>query len=330
MVNITYFIQQLVIILTVVVGVYQIEKGLLSLGGLIACSMLAGRVIAPLGQFANIITRFQQAKTALHDLNKLMNTESEFDEVRSFISRPFIKGEIEFKDVTFSYSEQSSPALNNINFKITPGERVALLGHIGSGKTTIQKLLLKLYQPQRGSIYIDGVDINQLDPAEIRRNIGYIPQETILFSGTLRDNIAISMPWSNDNAIIRASEISGAIKFIDQHPEGFNLKIGERGEGLSGGQRQLISISRALIGDPPLILMDEPSSAMDDAAEQELINNINPYLQTKTLILVTHRFSMLALATRIILIDNGRIVLDGSKEKVLATLMKIQSKKQAL
>ncbi|MGQ3888572.1 type I secretion system permease/ATPase [Legionella sp. CNM-1927-20] len=330
MVNVTYFIQQFVIIATIVVGVYQIEAGTLSLGGLIACSILSGRAVGPLGQFANIITRFQQARTALQDINKLMAEPSELDEAQTFISRPILKGDIEFRDVTFSYPDQSRPALNNISFKITPGERIGLLGHIGSGKTTIHKLLLKLYQPQKGAIYIDGMDINQLDPAEIRKSIGYIPQETILFSGSLRDNIALSMPWSSDNAIIRASEVSGAIKFINKHPEGFNLNIGERGEGLSGGQRQLISITRGLVADPPIILMDEPTSAMDDLSEQALINHMLPYLQAKTLILITHKLTMLRLVNRLIILDNGRIVLDGPKEQVLAAINRNQTKKQAL
>lgn len=328
MVNITYFIQQVVTVASTIVGVYEIEQGVLSLGGLIACSILAGRCVGPLGQFANIITRFQQAKTALQDLNNLMAEPSELDNSQAFISRPNIKGEIEFRDVSFHYPGQSKPALTNINFKIMPGERVALLGHIGSGKTTLHKLLLKLFQPQKGSIYIDGIDISQLDPAEIRKNIGYIPQETILFSGSLRDNIALSMPWSTDNAILRASEVSGAIKFINKHPDGFNLNIGERGEGLSGGQRQLISITRGLVADPPIILMDEPTSAMDDIAEQELMNHMVPYLENKTLILITHRLTMLRLVNRVILLDNGRIVLDGPKEQLLATLKQYQLKKQ--
>ncbi|STX51035.1 ABC transporter ATP binding/permease fusion protein [Legionella busanensis] len=174
------------------------------------------------------------------------------------------------------------------------------------------------------------MDINQLDPAEIRKSIGYIPQDTILFSGTLRDNIALSMPWSSDNAIIRASEVSGAIKFINKHPQGFNLHIGERGEGLSGGQRQLISITRGLVADPPILLMDEPTSAMDDLSEQELINHMLPYLQAKTLILITHKLTMLRLVNRLIILDNGRIVLDGPKEKVLAAINRNQTKKQAL
>lgn len=330
MVNITSFIQQLVTVLTIVIGVYQIENGHLSLGGLIACNILAGRAIAPLGQFANLITRFQQAKTSLQDLNALMREESELDNAKDFISRPFMKGDIEFKNVSFSYNEQATPAINDINFKINAGEHVALLGHIGSGKSTIHKLLLKLYQAEKGTVSIDGIDINQLDPAEIRKNIGYIPQETILLSGSLRDNIALSMPWATDNAIIRASEISGAIKFINQHPEGFNLHIGERGEGLSGGQRQLINISRAFIGEPSIILMDEPTSAMDDHSELELIKNMKNYLENKTLILITHRLPLLALVQRIILISNGRILLDGPKEKVLEALSQNQPKKQVL
>ncbi len=316
-INITYYVQQLVTIGTVIVGVYAIEQGSLTLGGLIACNILAGRTLAPLGQFANLLTRLQQTKAALEGLNKIMALPLERPPNKHFLQRPAFQGEIEFKNVTFQYPYQQTKALDNVSFKINKGEKVAIVGRIGSGKSTLQKLLLGLYQPQQGAIYIDGIDLTQIDPIDLRKSIGYAPQDSLLFAGNVRDNIAMAQPWADDAAILRAAKLAGVDNFVSRHPAGYNLPVGERGEGLSGGQRQAIAIARALLSNPNILLLDEPTSATDERSEQELIHQLKNYLGDKTVIVVTHKASLLALVDRLIILDNSKIALDGPKEKLL-------------
>ncbi|MBS0289272.1 MAG: type I secretion system permease/ATPase [Proteobacteria bacterium] len=316
-INIANFSQQLIYILMIALGVYEIHKGNLTLGGLIACSILASRIIAPLSQLASILTRLQQARMSLECLNNIMKMPQERPLEKKYLYRPTLQGNIEFENVTFSYPDQEIKALDNVSFKFKHLERIAILGQIGSGKSTIQKLLLGLYQPNSGSIRIDGIDLNQIDPVDLRRNIGYVPQESLLFFGTVRDNITMTAPWVSDRMIAQAAYLSGADSFINRHPLGYALPIGERGEGISGGQRQSIAIARALLSNPSIWLFDEPTSAMDIRTEQELIQRIANYLRKKTLLLVTHRQSLLALVDRVIIMEQGRLIKDGSKESIL-------------
>ncbi len=332
-INITNFAQQLIYVLMVTVGVFLIHDGKMTLGALIACSILAGRILAPLMQFANILTRFQQARMSLECLNKIMELPIERPVERKFLHRPMLKGDIEFENVTFKYPGQDILALDNVSFKMASMERLAILGHIGSGKSTIQKLLLGLYQQESGSIRIDGIDINQIDPIDIRRHIGYVPQDSMLFYGTVRENIAMTAPWAPDQLIAQAAFLAGVDTFVNRHPAGFDMHIGERGEGISGGQRQTITIARALLANPSIWLFDEPTSAMDDRTEFELLRRISHYLKMKTLILATHRLSLLPLVERIIIMDKGKLIADGPKEKVIAAqqeanLRKTEPKKQ--
>lgn len=316
-VNIAHFAQQLVYVGTVIVGVYLIEAHDITLGSLIACNIIAGRTLAPLGQLASMLTRYHQAKIALRNLNKIMALTSEHQLQKRFLHQPSLKGEIHFKDVTFQYPKQPHKTLNNISCKIAVGERVAIIGRIGSGKTTLQKLLLGLYRPESGMITLDGIDMNQIDPIDIRRRIGYVPQDSLLFAGSVRDNITMGQPHSSDESILQAASIAGVDRIINKHPEGFNMPIVERGESLSGGQRQAIAIARAVLNNPPILLFDEPTSAMDENSEQELLRKLSTYLNNKTLILVTHKASLLTLVNRIIILDQGKIVLDGPKDQIL-------------
>lgn len=327
--HLSNFVQQSTLIAVVIVGVYEIQNNMITLGGIIACSILAGRMMAPLSQMISLMTRYQQAKYALKGLNNLMNLPTEFDADKKYLHRQEIKGEIEFQHVTFQYpAQEQTKALDDVSFKIKPGEHIAIIGRIGSGKTTLQKLILSLYHPQRGSVYIDGIDIEQMDPANLRRNIGYVPQEVLLFSGTIRDNIAMMQPWVEDKNIIEAARYSGADSFIDRHPLGYNLHVGERGERLSGGQRQTVALARALLTNPTILLFDEPTSSMDDELEQEWVKKMKDYAKGKTMLIVTHKVSLLSLTERILILDRGKIIVDGPKETVLARIL--QAKEQKL
>ena len=249
-----------------------------------------------------------------------MNLQVERPPRKNFIQRFTFLGNIEFRGVTFSYPNQEIPALNNVSFKIAQGERIGVIGRIGSGKTTIEKLLLGLYQPTEGSIWIDGIDLQQIDPADLRRNVGHVPQDLTLFFGNVKDNIVLGAPYVDDAAMLRAAEISGVSEFVQRHPKGFDMPIGERGEGLSGGQRQSIAIARALLLDPPILILDEPSNSLDNRSEETFKTKLASHIQNQTLIIVTHRASLLTLVNRLIVLDNGRIIADGPKEQVLEAL----------
>jgi len=319
-VNFAQFMQQFVNIAVIIVGVYELAEGNMSMGGIIAASMLSGRAMAPLGQVAGLMMQYQNARTSLASVNSHMELPIERPEGASFVHRPSFNGDIEFKDVGFSYPGRDQAVLKKISFRLKAGEKVAIIGRIGSGKTTIEKLVLGLYQPTEGAIFIDGIDSRQIDPAELRRAIGFVPQDVTLFYGTLKHNIAMGAPFADDSAILAAAELSGVREFADTHPQGFEMPIGERGESLSGGQRQAVAIARALLNDPPILLLDEPSSSMDHQSEEGLKQRLRRFAASKTMILVTHRTSLLDLVDRLIVLDQGQIVADGPKAQVVEAL----------
>lgn len=258
---------------------------------------------------------------AMSSLDKVVNQPVERPENESFVRRERIMGEIEFKGVGFAYpGEQAPEVLRDVSFHVRPGEHVAIIGKVGSGKSTINRLVLGLYQPTSGSIKIDGVDIQQLDPAELRKSIGYVPQDVTLFYGSLRDNISVGMPYIEDNSLLQAAEMAGLQELAGNHPKGFDMLIGERGESLSGGQRQAVAIARALAHEPTMLLLDEPTSCMDYSTEEALRNRLQKYAQGKTMLLVTHRNSLLDLADRLIVIDRGAIVADGPRKQIIEDL----------
>ena len=313
-------ITQLVNVALIIAGVYLIQQRMLTMGGLIAVTMLGGRAIAPLGQAVGLLMQFQNARMSLETLDKLMAQPVERPDAAAFIHRPEIQGEIEFRNVTFSYPGQGEAALQNISLRIAPGEHVVVIGRTGSGKTTLQKLMLGLYQPTDGVVRIDGIDLRQLDPADLRRNVGFVGQDATLFYGTLRENISIGAPYADDSAIVTAAEVAGLTQFVNRHPKGFDMLIGERGESLSGGQRQEVAIARAVLMDPPVLLFDEPTSAMDFTTEHGFKERLKHFATHKTVVIVTHRTSLIDLATRIIVVDSGRIVADGPREQVVEAL----------
>ena len=311
---------QLVTLFVVVTGVYLITEGELSMGGLIACSMLSGRVMAPVGQMAGMITQYQYAQISLGSVEQVMETPQERPESARFLSRERFNGDIEFKKVSFAYPGSEVPSLVDVSFKIKQGEKVAILGRVGSGKTTLQKLAMGLFQPTDGAVLVDGIDLRQLDPAEFRKQVGYMPQDITLFHGTLRENIVLSHPFVNDAEILKAAEIANLTEFINRHPQGFDMMISERGDSLSGGQRRCVALSRAILNDPGLLLMDEPTGSMDHSTEMAVKQQLAQFIEGRTWIVVTHRNSLLEMVDRILVIDNGRIVADGPRASVVAAL----------
>ncbi len=310
--------QQLVVIGVVVMGVFLIGEGEMTIGALIACTILTGRTMAPLAVVAGLLSRLQQSLTALKNLNQIMSLPVERPPEKHFLSRTIGKGTIEFQNVTFSYPDSEIPALRNLSFRIEPGERVGILGPIGSGKTTISKLLISLYAPSDGAVLIDGTDVRQIDPADIRRAVGVIMQDVILFHGTVRENIAMGAPYADDEMIFRAASQAGVHEFISRHPHGYDLMVGERGQTLSGGQRQCIALARALVPDPPIVLLDEPTSMMDLTSERQFANRLKDQLVHKTLVLITHRPSLFHLVDRLIVVSQGRVIADGPRDEILS------------
>lgn len=319
-VNGAMWAQQFVNVLVVLVGVYLIADNQLTLGGLIACTMLASRAMAPIGQVAGLLTQYHNAATALKSLDDILQQPVERPADSNFVTRQHFSGDIEFKDVDFSYPGQDVSALRGVSLKIRAGERVAILGRVGSGKTTLEKLILGLYRPTSGAVLVDGVDLRQLDPAELRRNVGYVPQDVMLFYGSMRDNLTIAAPGVDDAQVLRAAEVGGILEFVNAHPRGFDMTVGERGESLSGGQRQAVAIARAAINDPPILLMDEPTGSMDHSSEEEIKHRLATFAAGKTLIVITHRTSLLDLVDRIVVIDAGKVVADGPKAQVVEAL----------
>ena len=317
---ITHLLIQLNTVMIIVYGVYMIKEFELSMGGLIAVVILTGRTLAPMGQVAGLLTNYETTKASYDTINSIIAKPSERPDGKKFVERPKFTGHIEFQNVTFTYPGSDLPAISNVSFVITPGEQVAIIGRIGSGKSTIQKLLTGLYDLDSGQILLDGIDINQIDPADLRKNLSYVSQDIMLFRGTVKDNIMYRSTHANDLQMMKAALISGTSEFIKKHPKGYEMPIGERGQGLSGGQRQSIGIARAFLLETPIMLMDEPSNAMDQTTESKLFENLKTNLKGKTSLLVTQKMTLLSIVDRIIVMNEGKIVMDAPKEKALVQL----------
>ena len=319
-VNVAQLVQQAAYLLVIVFGVLEIAEDRMTLGGLIACTILAGRALAPWSQIASLLTRYHQARNALHVTAGVMKLPVEHEPGQRFLERGPLAGEIEFRDVRFSYPGQQAEALRGLSFRIAAGERVAIIGRIGSGKTTVEKLVMSLYAPSAGTVLVDGTDVRQLDPALLRRQIGHVPQDVMLFYGSIRDNIVLGESGVDDEAMLRAAAIGGVADFVAASAEGYDMPVGERGCCLSGGQRQAIAIARAELLAPPILLLDEPSSAMDARSEQLFKERLAAQMEGRTLVLVSHRGSLLSLVERVLVLDQGRLVADGPRDAVLAAL----------
>ena len=320
-VNLTTLTTQAVSVCTVAGGFYLVGDGVTTMGAVIAAVILGGRAVAPLGGVANTLARYHQSRTALSTLNNLMALPVERPAEKRYVSRPIQHGRVEYRDVTFNYPGTELPALSNASFRIDPGERVGIIGRVGSGKTTIGRLLINLYEPDDGSVLIDSVDLRQYHPSDIRRGIGFVMQDVVLFYGTVRDNIALGHPKADDALILRAAKLAGVDDFVGTHPQGYNMEVAERGQNLSGGQRQAIALARALLMDPQILMLDEPTSAMDNTSEQVFMRRLGAVLNSgRTLLLTTHRMTLLRIVERLIILDRGIIIADGPRDEILRQL----------
>jgi ATP-binding cassette subfamily C protein LapB len=312
-INFSAFAQQIAQVGIVVAGAFQVSQGNLTMGGLIASVILTGRTMAPLAQVANVLTRLVSAKTSFKAIDAFMQSPVDRPPQARYLSKAKIRGDIHFRNVDFAYAGQQQKALSNINIVIKPGEKIALLGKIGSGKSTLARLLLGLYTPTSGSVLIDDTDVRQIDPYDLRRSISFVTQDTWLFSGSARDNICSGSGNVTDEELLKVAQISGVHDFLGHHPQGYDMPLRERGEGLSAGQRQAISIARALTGEHSVVVMDEPTSMMDTASELNFVKRMIEFTQGKTLLVITHRNAILELVDRVIIFDQGKIIADGPK-----------------
>ncbi|MFV0243482.1 MAG: type I secretion system permease/ATPase [Qingshengfaniella sp.] len=312
-INATGFVQQAAQVLIVVFGALQVVAGNITSGVLIAAVILTGRALAPLSLIAQTLSRIHQARASYRSLDDLMQAPGEHPADRRWLSRRHLSGSLRFEDVHFAYPDQRGKALDGVSFDIAPGEKVAFVGPVGSGKSTVVRLILGLYQPDQGAVLADGVDIRQIDPSDLRRNIGAVLQEGWLVSGTLRENIAFGATRPGDDAILQAARLAGVEDFAARHPEGYDMMLREGGGGLSGGQRQMVTLARAFLGHPPMLVLDEATSAMDVQSEMALVSRLKQAPPGQTLILATHRPGLLDLVDRVIVIDGGKIVADGPR-----------------
>ena len=309
----------------VVYGVYLIAEGSLTMGQLIACVILSGRTLAPLGQITQLLGRMNQAVNAYRNLDDILGGETQEEKRADQVKREKLAGDIEAAHLTFTYEGMNEPSLSDINLTIRSGERVAVLGRIGSGKTTLLKMLAGLFEPDMGSVMLDNADMRHLRPIDLRNNVGVVFQNPILFSGSIRENLLMGYPEANDEDLLEAVRAAGAEGFIGTLPGGFDFPLTERGAELSSGMRQSLAIARAMIAKPSVILMDEPTAAMDAGTEQQIVTSLDIATKGRTCVFVTHRGSMLQIVDRIVIVDAGRIVADGPRDEVLQRLQANQT-----
>ena len=315
-INFAASVQQYAQVGMIFFGVYLIVEGTISQGALIGAVILGGRIMSPLSLLANTLSRLNGALSAYRNLSKLIGKKNLKTANLSPISRPKFEGEIEFKNVSYSFGETDQPILQNLSFKIPPGQKVALVGKMGSGKSTLSRLVAGILEPSEGSILIDGVDVRQIDPADIRKNIGIMLQETWLFSGSVRENIQMGFNEYDDAHLLKICKIAGVDEFVGSHPKGYDLEIKERGVGLSGGQRQTINLARSLLHDPQILLLDEPTSSLDQGTEKKIVDALNESSKNRTMLIVTHRNPILTMVNRVLVLENGKVVADQTPEQL--------------
>ena len=312
-------VQQLAQIATIFFGVFLIQDGTITMGAMIAAVILGGRTLAPLSQLASAMTRANGARQAYRSLSAVMNDDNDQRaHTRSRLSRPYLTGTVELKNVSYTFSGAKSPIIRNLSLKIPAGQKVAIVGRMGSGKTTLSRLISGLIEPSEGSVLIDGVDLRQIDKSDVRRNVGIMLQDTWLFSGTVKENLQMGFYEYDDAYVLNIAKISGVDDFVAGNPQGYDMELRERGEGLSGGQRQSINLARALLHNPNLLVLDEPTSSMDTATEKSVIGRLKAWIGTRTLVMVTHRNTLLELADRVLVIDQGAVMADTTPDKLKA------------
>jgi len=319
-VNFASFILQVSVVAVVVLGVYRVSENLISMGGIIAAVMLTSRAISPIAKLAGLMTRSNQTISALRQLDSLMKEKGEFEDKGHLASRTKLSGNISADNISFTYPETDVETLHKMSINIKQGEKIAIIGRNGSGKTTLAKLLLGLYQTTSGSIRFDGLNHQQIHPSDLRRNVGYLPQDITLFHGTIRDNILFGTRQVTEYQLIRAVQLSGVSAFTDHEAQGLDRQVGESGNALSRGQRQSIALARAILNAPQILLLDEPTASLDARAEKQFIKSLSATANERTLLLITHKTELLHLVDRIIVIENGKLVADGPKNVVLKQL----------
>ena len=319
-VNFASFILQVSVVAVIVLGVYRVSENLISMGGIIAAVMLTSRAISPIAKLAGLMTRSNQTISALRQLDGLMQEKGEFEDKGHLASRPKLSGNISADNISFTYPETDVETLHKMSINIKQGEKIAIIGRNGSGKTTLAKLLLGLYQTTSGSIRFDGLNHQQIHPSDLRRNVGYLPQDITLFHGTIRDNILFGTRQVTEYQLIRAVQLSGVSAFTDHETQGLDRQVGESGNALSRGQRQSIALARAILNAPQILLLDEPTASLDARAEKQFIKSLSATANDRTLLLITHKTELLRLVDRIIVIENGKLVIDGPKDEVLKQL----------
>ena len=314
-------IQQLAQIATIFYGVFLIQEGTITMGAMIAAVILGGRTLSPLSQLASAMSRANGAREAYKSLSAVMHpagADADADDTRPRLSRPHLAGEVELKNVSYTFEGANSPIVRDLSLKIPVGQKVAIVGKMGSGKSTISRLIGGLIEPGEGAVLIDGVDLRQIDKSDVRRNIGIMLQDTWLFSGTVKENLQMGFYEYDDAHILNIARISGVDDFVAGHPQGYDMELKERGEGLSGGQRQSINFARALLHNPNLLIFDEPTSSMDTASEKAVIGRLKAWAGNRTMVMVTHRNTLLELVDRVLVVDQGVIVADTTPEKLRA------------
>ena len=304
----------------VTVGVFLIADGKMSMGALIGCVIISGRAMAPVAQVAAVLSRTNVAIEAFRRVNEFMLVTSREEETRGYVKRGEMSGPVAIKNLTFRYPESQTKLFDNLTLEVEKSTRVAMLGRIGSGKSTFLRLCLGLYYPDDGMVLVDGTNITQVRPEDLRKNFGVVPQTVSLFSGTVGENITIGVDDYDEKFLLKVSEVSGVMSWLGRTPNGFDYKLSEGGKELSGGQRQTIAIARALIRKPHYIILDEPTANMDTATEQLVLKNLTEYFKDETVLIVTHRMAPLSLVSRIVVLDNGKVNVDGPKEKILERL----------
>jgi len=330
--NLSMVSQQVITLVMLVWGVYLIHDGVVSSGALIGAVMYGTRAVMPLNSVVSLATRYQGARAAMASLDKMMALPTEREKGRGYVTGHRVTGRIGLHDMSFSYPQTSDAAapmvLRNLTLGVKPGERIAILGRIGSGKSTILRVMAGLYQPTEGMVEVDGLDLRQIDPADYRLRVGFVSQEPRLFKGTLRDNVTMGRANIDAMRLAEVARVTGLDRVVAAHPQGWELSVGEMGGLLSGGQRQLVALARCLVTRPQILLMDEPTSSMDAQSEAMFLRQLKEAAGTRTLIMVTHRPAVLELVDRVMVVDGGRVVLDGPKAAVLAALSGVKPTQQ--
>jgi ATP-binding cassette subfamily C protein LapB len=320
--NLAQTIQQLSYVLLIAAGAYAIASGSLTMGGLIACSIVSGRALGPMAQIPGLIVQWKHAKVALKSLDAIMAMPGDRDPTVRLLVPQSCAGQIRLDQVRFAYG-RDRPVIDIPEMSVKGGERIAVLGAVGSGKSTLIKLMSGLFKPGQGTVFLDGVDMTQLAPEFVREHVGYLPQDVRLFNGTLRDNLTLGLPAPSDSQILKACQATGLDRVIQGHPKGLELEITEGGRGLSGGQRQLVGLTRLLLMQPRLMLLDEPTASMDGALEAMVMKHLFGGMPPEsTVIAVTHKPALLPHVNRLIVLDRGKVALDGPRDQVLARLQK--------